>query len=201
MIEDSDDDSATDLWNEEGGTRSRRVRRLGRYGLHHRSYAWGLTVTTAADQVALLEHLVESNPVLTAASRGLRVRADGARHAQPGVGSVGRGATRGDRRPQERLAPGGRDLEVNSIGWVDGGGHNYLIAVLSSGDPSESYGIDSISLVAEAAWGRAWWVLKGGLSEASDAIPTLSGRRRPRERQPVRPAGGDAGPPGWSRRR
>jgi hypothetical protein len=40
---------------------------------------------------------------------------------------------------------------VNSIGWVDGSGRDYLIAVLTSGSP-EAYGIASISMVAAAAW-------------------------------------------------
>jgi hypothetical protein len=41
---------------------------------------------------------------------------------------------------------------VNSVGWVSGEGRNYLIAVLTSGDPSEGYGIDSIGIVSQAAW-------------------------------------------------
>jgi hypothetical protein len=48
--------------------------------------------------------------------------------------------------------PHGAGWNINSIGWVGGHGRNYLIAVTTSGDPTESYGIDSISEVATAAW-------------------------------------------------
>ena len=48
--------------------------------------------------------------------------------------------------------PVGSEWTVNSIGWVNGSGLDYLIAVTTSGDPSEAYGIGSISLVAAAAW-------------------------------------------------
>ena len=44
------------------------------------------------------------------------------------------------------------DWQVNSIGWVDGTGRNYLIAVLSTGNPSEQYGIDSIEHLSAAVW-------------------------------------------------
>ena len=153
MIEDSDDDSATDLWNEEGGAPAVAGFDAS-VGMASTtvSYAWGLTVTTAADQVALLEHLVESNPVLTAASRAYELGL--MEHVTPSQAwGVSAGVPPGVTVALKNgWLPVGADWEVNSIGWVDGGGHNYLIAVLSSGDPSESYGIDSISLVAEAAW-------------------------------------------------
>ena len=48
--------------------------------------------------------------------------------------------------------PVGGGWTVNSIGWVSGFGRNYLIAVTTQGDPSMGYGIDSITMVAAAAW-------------------------------------------------
>jgi hypothetical protein len=36
------------------------------------------------------------------------------------------------------------DWEVNSIGWIKGDAHDYLIAVLTAHDPSEQYGVDTI---------------------------------------------------------
>ena len=63
---------------------------------------------------------------------------------------------------------------MNSIGWVDGTGRNYLIAVLSTGNPSEQYGIDSIvaSVLRQcgkrcqptASYPRSITVLQGGQS-------------------------------------
>ncbi len=153
MIEDSDNDSATDLWTEEGGAPA-VVGFDTTVGMSSTtvSYAWGLTVTTAADQVALLDHLVEANSVLTAASRAYELGL--MEHVTPSQAwGVSAGVAPGVTVALKNgWLPVGADWEVNSIGWVDGDGHDYLIAVMSSGNPSEGYGIESISLVAEAAW-------------------------------------------------
>ena len=63
MIEISDNDSATALWNEVGGAPAVAAfdRSVGMTSTTP-GFAWGLTVTTAADQVTLLQHLVEPNP-------------------------------------------------------------------------------------------------------------------------------------------
>jgi hypothetical protein len=42
--------------------------------------------------------------------------------------------------------------EINSIGYVDGGGRRYLIAVLTHEDPSESYGSDTVEGISEIIW-------------------------------------------------
>ena len=39
---------------------------------------------------------------------------------------------------------------MNSIGWVDGAGRNYVLAVLTMGNPNEIYGIDTIETVANS---------------------------------------------------
>jgi hypothetical protein len=44
------------------------------------------------------------------------------------------------------------DWQVNSIGWVSGLGRDYLIAVLSTGNPSEAYGIDTIDELSAIVW-------------------------------------------------
>jgi Beta-lactamase enzyme family len=153
MIEDSDNDSATDLWNEEGGEPAVAGfdASVGMSSTEV-SYAWGLTVTTAADQVELLAHLVENNSVLTPASRDYELGL--MEHVTPSQAwGVSAGVAPGMTVAiKNGWLPVGTDWEVNSIGWVDGDGHDYLIAVLSSDDPSEAYGIDSISLVSYAAW-------------------------------------------------
>jgi hypothetical protein len=46
----------------------------------------------------------------------------------------------------------GSDWEINSIGWVDGDGRDYLIAVLTAGDPSEANGITTIEDIARHVW-------------------------------------------------
>ena len=44
------------------------------------------------------------------------------------------------------------DWQINSVGWIHGGGRDYLMAVLSSGNPSEQYGIDTIDQLAAMVW-------------------------------------------------
>jgi hypothetical protein len=44
------------------------------------------------------------------------------------------------------------DWQVNSVGWVSGDGRNYLMAVLSTGNPSEQYGIDTLNHLGAMEW-------------------------------------------------
>ena len=44
------------------------------------------------------------------------------------------------------------DWQINSEGWVSGSGRDYLIAVLTTGNPSEQYGIDTINQLAAMVW-------------------------------------------------
>ena len=41
---------------------------------------------------------------------------------------------------------------VNSIGWVQGYGRSYILAVLTADQPTEQTGIDTISEIAAASW-------------------------------------------------
>jgi hypothetical protein len=44
------------------------------------------------------------------------------------------------------------DWQVNSVGWVSGDGRDYLIAVLTTGNPTEQYGIDTINALSSLIW-------------------------------------------------
>jgi beta-lactamase class A len=44
------------------------------------------------------------------------------------------------------------DWQINSIGLVSGGGRTYLMAVLTTGNPTQQYGIDTIDQLAAKAW-------------------------------------------------
>jgi hypothetical protein len=44
------------------------------------------------------------------------------------------------------------DWQVNSVGWVSGDGRNYLMAVLSTGNPTEQYGIDTLNHLGAMVW-------------------------------------------------
>jgi len=47
---------------------------------------------------------------------------------------------------------GGSDWQINSVGWISGDGRNYLIAVLTTGNPTEQYGIDTIGQLSAMVW-------------------------------------------------
>ena len=42
--------------------------------------------------------------------------------------------------------------QINSVGWISGSGRDYLIAVLSTGNPTEQYGIDTIDQLSATVW-------------------------------------------------
>ena len=115
MIEESDNDSATSLWTAAGGppgisafnatigmTQTTPSACLTCPGFSWPG--WGLTTTTAVDQVDLLKHLVTPNPQIGSSERSyalsLMENIDPSERWGSAVGSG-----RGHRRPQERLGP------------------------------------------------------------------------------------------------
>jgi hypothetical protein len=153
MIEDSDNDDATDLWNlADGATGITAYNSV--IGLTHTApnpYGyWGETLTTAADQVKLLTQLVLPSRLLTTAAR--RYQLELMEHVEPGQnwgvsGGVPNGVSVALKNGWLPLSSDS-DWEVNSIGRVNGDGRWYLIAVLTSHDPGEEYGIDTIEHVS-----------------------------------------------------
>lgn len=164
MIENSDNQAATSLLADVGGP--------GALALFDRSASmnhttpstlalipgtpwpgWGLTTTSALDEVTLISKFAYPNPLLSHAARryGLslmeRVEAD----QDWGIsGGVPRGTTVALKNGWLPLGPS--DWQVNSIGWVRGHGRNYVLAVLTHGSPSEGYGIATIQTVARTVF-------------------------------------------------
>jgi hypothetical protein len=115
---------------------------------------WGLTTTTAADQVALLRQFVFPSSLLTPAQRsyGLSLM----EHVIPseawGVsGGVPTGVTVALKNGWLPLS-GESDWQVNSIGWINGDGRNYILAILTTGNPTEDDGIDTINQMSGEIW-------------------------------------------------
>jgi hypothetical protein len=168
MIEDSDNDAATSLWYAVGG--AARIRSFNASaGLTHTAPSscvicpgfawpgWGLTTTTPDDQIALLRQLVTAGSVLPQAAReyALSLMEDVTPSQRWGVsGGVPAQVTVALKNGWLPLHGTGSDWQINSVGWIAGGGRNYLMAVLSAGNPSEQYGIDTIDALAAMAWQR-----------------------------------------------
>ncbi|WP_338682944.1 serine hydrolase [Streptomyces acidiscabies] len=157
MIENSDNDSASALWNTIGQAEGLDAAndRFGMTGTEGGEGAlWGLTQTTAADQLALLQQVFGESSKLSDASReyvrGLmaQVEADQAW----GVSAAAQGA--GWALKNGWLARSTTGLwDVNSIGRVSAGGGGYLVAVLSDGSVSMAAGVSLVEEVARAAVG------------------------------------------------
>jgi hypothetical protein len=168
MIEDSDNDAATSLWYAVGG--AARIRSFNATaGLTHTAPSscvvcpgfawpgWGLTTTTPDDQIALLRQLVTPSSVLPRAAReyALSLMEDVTPSQRWGVsGGVPAQVTVALKNGWLPLHGTGSDWQINSVGWISGRGRNYLMAVLSTGNPSEQYGIDTIDALAATVWRR-----------------------------------------------
>ncbi|HSR85480.1 MAG TPA: serine hydrolase [Streptosporangiaceae bacterium] len=166
MIVDSDNGAATALWDEVGGAGG-----ISDYndsvGLTHTTPSgcvtcpgfpwpgWGLTTTTASDQIALLRELVRRNGHLTHAQQAFALGLmEGVTPSQRwGVAAgVPQQATVALKNGWLPLTRAGDDWQINSLGRISFDGDDYLIAVLTTGNPSEQYGIDTIDELSAIVW-------------------------------------------------
>lgn len=166
MIEDSDNAAATSLWYDVGGAAGIRSFNAA-VGLTQTSLSscvdcpgfpwpgWGLTTTTPIDQISLLRELVEPNALLTSAERGYALS------LMENVTSSQRWGITGGVPPQATVAlkngwlpldSTGADWQINSVGWISAGRADYLMAVFTTGNPTEQYGIDTINGLAAIVW-------------------------------------------------
>jgi hypothetical protein len=166
MIEESDNDSATSLWDADGGT-SGIAKFDSSLGLTHTTPStcvvcagfpwpgWGLTTTTPLDEIRLLRAIFFSDTDLDAVNRVtmLHLMESVISTERWGVstGVVG-GATVALKNGWLPLNASSTDWQINSVGWVHGDGRNYLIALFSTGNPNEAYGIQSLNEISQIVW-------------------------------------------------
>jgi hypothetical protein len=166
LIEQSDNDAATTLWGDVGGAKGMRAFDH-KAGLAHTSPSnclqcpgssgpgWGLTTTTPQDQVTLLRQLVQPSRVLDKNDQkyALDLLESVTQSQRWGVsGGVPGGVTVALKNGWLALGAGHSGWQVNSVGWVSGDGRNYLMAVLSTGSPTEQYGVDTLSHLGAMVW-------------------------------------------------
>lgn len=155
MIEISDNDDAQSLWNAEGGAPAVQsfdtTAGLTQTTPDTAGY-WGLSMTTAADQVQLVRLVAYPNNVLTPASQGYElglmsnVDPSQAWGVSAGVAPGTAVALKNGWLPLD-----GGGWQVNSVGYVNGDGRNYVIAVLTDG-MTEAGGISSIEGLSSLIW-------------------------------------------------
>lgn len=155
MIENSDNASASGLWRVIGQAQGLDAanERLGLTGTEGGDgMLWGLTQTTAADQLRLLREVFGDDSELSAASRaylrGLMGRiAMGQRWGVSAAADGSGWALKNGWLP--RTATGLWD--INSIGRVTVDGRDCLVAVLSDGNTTQADGIALVEASAVAA--------------------------------------------------
>jgi beta-lactamase class A len=116
---------------------------------------WGLTTTTPADQIVLLRQLISSRSLLSAQQRGyvLGLMENVTPEQRWGVtGGVPSGVTVALKNGWLPLDAADDDWQINSIGWINGDGRDYVMAVLSTGNATEQDGIDLIDKLSSTVW-------------------------------------------------
>jgi beta-lactamase class A len=152
MIEVSDNNAATALWNELGHTRLQHFLNLATMTetiLGPDGY-WGLTQITARDELQQLRLLTAINSVLSNSSRSYELYLMAHVTASQRWG-VPAGAPSGVTVYVKNgwLPRATHGWRVHSIGAFQGAGRNYMIAVLTYNNPTMSYGVTTIQRVAE----------------------------------------------------
>jgi Beta-lactamase enzyme family len=119
---------------------------------------WGLTKTTALDQVRLVKMFAYPNSLLSNRDRyyALNLMEHVESDQAWGIsGGVPRGVTVALKNGWLPLA--NRGWQVNSVGWISGHGRDYVLAILSNRAPSYPYGVETVNAIAGqiyAALGR-----------------------------------------------
>lgn len=156
MIEYSNNNDASQLWDLAG--RFKGIQQFlttagmdqttpGRYGY------WGLTQTSAFDEVKLISDYAYPNRLIGNSQRayGLNLMEHVVSWEHWGVsGGIPNGVTVALKNGW--LPIGSRGWEINSIGYIDGQGRNYVVAVLTDNNGTEDYGITTIEGISRILW-------------------------------------------------
>jgi len=156
MIEASDNDAATELWDEIGA-RDGMTAFLRTAGLTQSTTDpaghWGLTQTTALDQVKLMRDFAFPSRLLGFSSQvyGLSLLRNVIPADDWGVsGGVPDGVSVALKNGW--LPVGTADWIVNSVGYVQGRGRSYVIAILTRGSSTFGDGVQTIDELSAQVW-------------------------------------------------
>ena len=159
MIENSSNEAALDLFNDEGGASaiSAANKAFGLTDTDVDEDAFGDTSTTATDQILLLRQTFTGDSRLTSANRayiqGLMARVESDERWGVSAAADDPGSSATDYLLKNGWLPrSATDLwEINSIGEVEHDGREYLVAVLSANNETMDDGVDVVQSVAKAA--------------------------------------------------
>ncbi|MFF3449660.1 serine hydrolase [Streptomyces sp. NPDC002667] len=155
MIENSDNASASALWAAIGRADGLDAANR-RFGLTSTQGGdgelWGLTQTTAGDQLKLLRQVFGKDSRLSASSRSYVQGLMGEIEADQrwGVSAAADGSQWALKNGWLARSTTGL-WDVNSIGRISADGHEYLVATLSNGNSTQAKGISLVEAVSKAA--------------------------------------------------
>jgi beta-lactamase class A len=164
MIEDSDNNAATSLWNDAGGEAGVDAANKD-FGLRDTTAGygqkWGITTTSPNDQIRLLRLIFTTPSKLSAASQEyiqtlMRHVTSEQAWGVPATADAGTASA-----VKNGWLPAPKLWAVNSIGYVTHNGHHLLIAVMSHYNYSYGGGIYLVEEIAGKAasaitsWGNA----------------------------------------------
>jgi hypothetical protein len=153
MITQSDNDAATDLWDELGMDSLQHFLDLAGMGETQlgQNGQWGLTQVTAHDEMLLLKLLTAPNSVLDPYSRSYQLGLMAQVTSWESWGVTAGTPSGVTWRVKNGWLPDATGWHINSIGAFSGHGKDYMIAVLSGNtdmNDDEQYGINTIEDVA-----------------------------------------------------
>ncbi len=149
-VEVSDNDAQSALWTQVGGRRGiSAFLRVAGMADTVPSAEWGLTLTTALDEMRLMYRLVHGG-MLTDAGTDLLLGS--MRSIDPAQDwGITAGAPAGaEVALKNGWYPASEGWRMHSIGAVTGGAADYSLAVLTEDAPSEQAGIDTVERIARA---------------------------------------------------
>lgn len=154
MIEVSDDAAATKLWAQIGGRDAiDAFNAMIGFTSTVPSWSWGDISTTPLDQLQLLKVIALPNRILDTASREYEMNL--MEHVDPyeqfglGWGSPAKATVAVKDGWYDEIPTG---WQVNSTGFVQYQGRFYLATIMTESDPSETYGIDTVTMIANGIW-------------------------------------------------
>jgi hypothetical protein len=154
MIEESSDDSATSLWNEDGQLPGiSAFDNLVGFKQTIMSWSWGEIETTPLDELSLLKVITLPNSILTNASRAYEERLMqnvdvdqrfGLGSGPPATATIG---IKDGWYPEVTTG-----WQINSAGYVHDGTSFYLAVIMSADNSSELYGESTLNSIATLIW-------------------------------------------------
>ena len=152
MITQSDNTAASTLWKQLGMTKIKGF--LSAAGMTQTvpgtNNYWGLTQITVTDEQKLLKLITAANSVLSDSSRAYIQKLMGQVISSQRWGTpYGAPSTVSVHVKNGWLQRSTHGWRVHSVGTFKGGGHDYMITVLTHGNSTMSYGISTIQGVAK----------------------------------------------------